>query len=309
VSGKRIAITGGTGFIGKRLVARLVARGDTVTVLSRSPQAGQLTKGVRLAAYTPTEEGPWSEHLAGTHAVISLAGQPLAGVRWSDEKKHEFEQSRVTANEVLVKAIAGLAPDSRPAVLVGASGVGIYGSRPPEEELDEGAALGTDYLAELAKRWERALEPARELRVRVAHMRFGIVLGRGGGALEKMLMPFRMFVGGPIGKGTQTVPWVHIDDVCGIIMLGIDDARASGPFNVTSPNSVNMNGFARAIGAVLHRPSHLRVPEAAVRALFGEGAEPLLTGQRALPNAARRLGYAFAYPDLEPALRSVIHGT
>jgi len=306
---KRIAITGGTGFIGKRLVERLLSRGDEVVVLSRKPSGSRLAQGARVVSYSPTVAGPWSEHLAGAHALVSLAGQPLAGVRWNDDKKREFEESRITANQVLVQAIAQLTPAARPAVLVGASGVGIYGSRPPEEDLDESAALGTDYLAGLAKRWEGALEPARELGVRVAHMRFGIVLGSGGGALEKMLTPFRMFVGGPIGSGKQIVPWVHIDDVCGIIMLAIDDPRASGPFNVTSPRSVNMNGFARALGAVLHRPSHLRVPEAAVRALFGEGAEPLLSGQRALPNAATRLGYAFAYPELVPALESVIHAT
>jgi uncharacterized protein (TIGR01777 family) len=189
---------------------------------------------------------------------------------------------------------------------VSASGVGFYGGRAPDEELDETSSAGRDYIALLATRWEKANAGAEALGVRVVHTRFGIVLGKGGGALAKMALPFRMHVGGSIGSGRQMVSWVHVDDVCGIIMLAIDDEAAKGPINVTSPNPVTMDQLTDAIGIVLHRKSYTRVPEGALRAILGEGAEPLLSGQRALPRVAEKLGYAFEYPDVLPAVESVL---
>lgn len=305
---KRIVIAGGSGFIGRRLVRRLRARKDLVTVLSRDPVASRdgLPEGVRVAGYTPTEEGPWFDELAHTDAIVTLAGEPIVGVRWNDAKKKQFEASRVAAGETLVRAIGKIPDDHRPKVLVGASGCGFYGHRGPEEEVDETTPAGRDYLALLAEKWEKAIAGAAEIGVRVVHARFGIVLGKGGGAVEKMARPFRMHVGGPIGSGKQIMPWVHIDDVCGIIMLAIDNENAKGPINVTSPNPVNMDQLADAIGIILHRRSYLRVPEGALRVLFGEGAEPLLTGQKAMPRAAENLGYEFQYPELLPALESVL---
>ncbi len=275
--------------MGRRLVRKLLARKDLVTVLSRDPVGARraLPEGVRVAGYTPTQEGPWSDELASTDGVVMLAGEPIVGVRWSEAKKKEFEASRITAGEKLVEGIERLPPNRRPKVLVGASGCGFYGHRGSE-------------------RWEEALARATTLGVRVVHTRFGIIFGKGGGALEKLARPFRMHVGGPIGSGKQIVPWVHIEDVCGIIMLAIDNAEAKGPINATAPNPVSMEQLAEAIGVILHRRSYLRVPEGALRALFGEGAEPLLTGQRALPRAAERLGYDFEYPEILPALESVL---
>ncbi|HMJ53985.1 MAG TPA: TIGR01777 family oxidoreductase [Polyangiaceae bacterium] len=305
---KRIVIAGGSGFVGRRLVRRLLARKDLVTVLSRDPVAARsgLPDAVRVAGYTPNAEGPWFDELAKTDAVVSLSGEQVVGVRWSAAKKKEFEDSRIGVSQMLVKAIERIAPPHRPQVIIGASGVNYYGPRGPSEEVDEQGTPGRDYMALLSQRWEEALAPAAALGVRVVRARFGFVVGKGGPAIKKMALPFRLHVGGPIGSGKQMVSWVHIDDVCGLILLAIDNPELSGPMNVTAPNAVNMDQFAEAIGIILHRRSYLRVPEGAVKALFGEGAEPLLTGQRVLPKVAEAMGYEFEYPELLPALESVI---
>jgi uncharacterized protein (TIGR01777 family) len=279
-----------------------------VTVLSRDPVAARaaLPDSVRVAGYTPTAEGPWFDELANTDAVVSLAGEQVVGVRWSAAKKKEFEDSRIRTSEMLVKAIERTEENRRPKVLIGASGVGYYGAHGPNEEVDEASPPGRDFMALLAQRWEDALAPAVSLGVRVVRGRFGLVVGRGGGAIDKMARAFRMHVGGPIGSGKQMVSWVHIDDVCGMMLFAIDHDELSGPINVVAPNPVNMDEFAEAIGVILHRRSYLRVPEGAVKALFGEGAEPLLTGQRVRCKVAESMGYEFEYPELLPALESVL---
>ncbi len=273
---------------------RLRARKDLVTVLSRHPVAAQsvLPDGVRVAGYTPTAEGPWFDELANTDAVVSLAGEPIGGVRWTESKKKAFEASRVVADEMLVKPISRAPENRRPKAFVAASATGYYGPRGPDEDIDESSSAGRDYLALLAEKWEKAAAGAAEYGVRVVHARFGIVVGRGGGALAQMARAFRMHLGGPIGSGKQMISWVHVD--------------VKGPLNVVSPNPVNMDQFAEGIGVILNRRSYLRVPEGAVRALFGEGAEPLLTGQKVLPLAAEKLGYEFEYVDLLPALESAL---
>jgi uncharacterized protein (TIGR01777 family) len=308
VPAKRIVIAGGSGFVGRRLVKKLHARKDLVTVLSRNPMAtrAHLPEGVRVAGYTPNKAGPWFDELAHTDAVVSLAGEPVVGVRWTDEKKKEFESSRIGANEMLVDAVERVAEKHRPKVLIGASGVGYYGAHGPDEELDESSPPGRDFMALLSQRWEEALSRASALGLRVVHARFGVILGRGGGALNKLALPFRMHVGGPIGSGKQMMPWVHIDDACGVVTMAIDNEEVKGPVNVVSPNPVNMDRFAETMGIILHRKSYLRVPEGAMRALFGEGAEPMLTGQRAVPRAIEKLGYEFEYADLLAALESVL---
>jgi len=289
-------------------VRRLLARKDLVTVLSRNPVEARsgLPEGVRVAGYTPNTAGPWFDELAQTDAVVSLSGEPVVGVRWSPAKKKEFEDSRIGVGQTLVKALERVPEQHRPKVLIGASGVGYYGARGPNEDVDEAGTPGRDYIALLAQRWEEAIAPAAALGVRVVRGRLGLVLGKGGGALEKMARPFRMHVGGPIGSGKQMVSWVHIDDVCGMTLMAIDKPELSGPMNVTAPNPVTMDQFAEAIGIILHRRSYLRVPEGAVKALFGEGAEPLLTGQRVLPKVAEAMGYEFEYPELLAALESVL---
>jgi uncharacterized protein len=308
VPAKRIVIAGGSGFVGRRLVRRLLARKDLVTVLSRNPVAARsaLPDTVRVAGYTPKADGPWFDELAKTDVLVNLAGEQVVGVRWTPVKKKEFEDSRIVAGQTLVKGLERTAEQHRPKVLVSASGVNYYGPHGPDEALDEQAPPGRDYMALLAQRWEESVVPANALGVRVVRTRFGFVLGRGGPAVQKLARPFRMHVGGPIGSGKQMVSWVHIDDVCGMILMAIDKPELIGPMNVTSPNPVNMEQLAEGIGIILHRRSYLRVPEGAVKALFGEGAEPMLTGQRVLPKVAEAMGYEFEYPELLPALEQVL---
>jgi uncharacterized protein len=308
LTAKRIVIAGGSGFVGRRLIRRLLDRKDLVTVLSREPSAARsrLPAAVRVAGYVPTEQGPWFEEVAHADAVVNLAGEQAVGVRWTEAKKKEIEQSRIKASEVLVDAVESVPERHRPKVLVGASAVGFYGPRGASEDIDEATGAGRDFLALLSERWEAAQERATSLGVRVVHARFGVVFGRGGGALEKMARPFRMHVGGPIGSGQQVVSWVHIDDVAGLLLFAIDHEEVKGPLNVTSPHPASMSEVADGIGVILHRRSYLRVPAGAVRALFGEGADALLTGQKVLPRAAEKYGYEFQFPELIPALEEAL---
>jgi uncharacterized protein (TIGR01777 family) len=299
---QKIVISGGTGFIGRRVVEALVARGDNVTVLTRDPLRA------RVAAPSQVSFEAWDGSrspaaIESADAVVHLAGEPAVGKRWTDRVKQEVMDSRVHSTERLVAAMD--ASKRRPAVFVCASGIGFYGSH-GGEPLDETAGPGSDFLARVTIAWEAAASRAEALGVRVVCTRFGIVFGKGGGALAEMVKPFKLFVGGPIASGQQVVSWVHLEDVVGVILRAIDDARLRGPINVASPNAVTNAELSSVIGKVLHRPSALRVPEAALRVLFGEGADPLVTGQRAVPSALERVGYAFKFVDVEAAVRDAV---
>jgi hypothetical protein len=297
---RTIVVAGGTGFIGQRLVARLRARGDRVRVLSRRPEATRLPEGVEAVGWQPDALGPWVQALEGASGVVNLAGEPVAGGRWTDAKRRRIYDSRVVATRRLVEAMGRLR--ARPAVLVNGSAVGYYGPRAPDEVLTEGASAGDDFLARVTVDWEGAARGAEPLGVRVVLLRIGLALGPEGGVLRAMLPAFRMFAGGPIGSGEQVLPWVHVDDLVGLIEFALDDERALGPVNATAPHPVTMNDFAAALGASLGRPARVRVPALALRVALGEAAEPALTGQRALPRRALDLGFAFRHPTLEGAL-------
>jgi len=301
----KILIAGGSGFVGRRLVEQLLARGDRVTVLARDAARARrhFPVSVRCASWTPDREGPWTEELAVVDAVVNLAGEPVAQ-RWSAAVKDRIVKSRVDATRVLAGAIGKLA--RKPGAFVCASAIGYYGARRPDEVLDESSEPGKGFLAGVVERWEEAARAVEAHGVRAVQLRIGVVFGEGGGALEKMILPFKLFVGGPIGDGEQVISWVHRDDVVGMTLLALDDDRVKGPINVVSPNPATSAELARALGAVLNRPSWLRAPAAAVKAAMGEAAEILLTGQRVQPKKAIELGYEFRYVRLVPALESIL---
>lgn len=302
---KRVLITGGSGFIGRALARELLARGDHVTVLTRDVHKTRkhMPQAVRVTAWTPTKIGPWADELSVIDAVVHLAGAPVAQ-RWTDKTKRAIEESRITSTRVLVEAMGQA--KKKPSVFVCASAVGYYGPRPPGEELDESGEAGKDWLAGVVVRWEEAAREAEKLGIRTVELRIGVVLGEGGGALEKMVTPFKMYAGGPLGDGKQMVAWVHRDDVVGMTLLAIDNESVSGPINAVSPNPATGDEVAEALGIVLAKPSWLRVPAGVVGMMMGEAAQVVTTGQRVYPRKAVDLGYEFRYARLVPALESIL---
>jgi uncharacterized protein (TIGR01777 family) len=295
----RVAITGATGRIGSLLTAELVARGDDVAVLSRSARRARERLGAVEAFDWDPAAGPApAEALAGRDAVVHLAGEDIAQ-RWNEESLKRIKDSREIGTRNLGQGIEQA--DPRPKALISASAVGYYGHRP--DPIDEDAPPGNDVLADICVAWEREAEraPARVVRVRT-----GVVLDRHGGALQKMLLPFRLGVGGPVAGGRQPMPWIHLEDVIGIYLAAIDDERWSGAINATAPNPVSNREFSKALGKALHRPAIAPVPGFAIKALYGGMAKLVLEGQNALPRRATELGYRFRHPQLDEALRSAL---
>ncbi len=299
----RILIAGGTGFIGKAMVARL-AREHSVAVLTRNPQRAQasLPAGVQAVGWDGATLGEWVSHLAHSEVVINLAGEPIAQ-RWTPAVKQRLWDSRVKTTALIAQAIAQASP--RPRLLLQASAIGIY-DQSPETTADENGPYGTGFLAELGKAWEAAAQLVHEHGVRLCCMRIGVVLGAGGGALERMLTPFKLGVGGPLGSGRQWLSWIHIDDVVGAAAFLLERDDLAGAFNFTAPEPVTMHEFARTLGRVLLRPAVVRAPAFALRLLLGEMAEFLLQGSRVLPKRLLEAGYKFQYPNLEAALRQLL---
>jgi len=296
----KVFVTGATGLIGRALCDVLVRRGHGVTALSRSPdQARLLLAGAQVVAGDPTSPGAWQDALAGADACANLAGESL-DARWNLGRKRAFRASRVDATRNVSEVIRA----GGPTVLVSGSAVGFYGDR-GEEPLDERAAPGTGFLADLCVAWEGAARPA-EARARVTLLRTGIVLARDGGALPRMVRPFRLFAGGPLGDGKFWQPWIHLDDVVGLVLLALEDGRASGPLDATAPEPVRNRDLARAIGQVISRPSLLPAPAFAIRLAVGEMADVVLASQRVLPAKAIELGYRFRFPEVEGALRDLL---
>jgi uncharacterized protein (TIGR01777 family) len=295
----KVFVTGATGLIGRSLCAALLRRGDEVTALSRRP-GGALPPGVAALRGDPAVAGPWLKALSRSDAVVHLAGEPVAGGRWTTERKARLAASRLDSTRLVAQAIAA----GGPSVLVQASAVGFYGDR-GDEPLDEGAAPGRGFLADLSVRWEAAAAPAAT-RARVVLVRTGIVLARDGGALPLLARPFRLFVGGRIGDGRAWQPWIHHADELGLLLLALDDDRVRGPLNAVAPGPVRQAELARTLATVLHRPNLLPVPAGALRLGLGEMAEVLLASQRVVPGQALALGYRFRFPTLEPALRDLL---
>jgi uncharacterized protein len=300
----KITMTGGTGRIGSLLVERLKQRGDRVTVLSRRPDRATAKLGVQAVTWDPSAGPAPAGVLAGSDAVVHLAGEDIAQ-RWSSEALRRIRSSREQGTRNLVEGIR--AADPRPTALICSSAVGYYGHRP--DPIDEDTPPGDDVLAEICVAWEREAERANELGVRVVRVRTGVVLDRHGGALEKMLLPFRLGVGGPVAGGRQPMPWIHVEDVIGIYLAAIDGEDWSGAVNATAPEPVSNRDFSRALGRALHRPAVLPVPGFAIRALYGGMAKLVIEGQNARPRRTLELGFRHAHPDLDEALRSALRDT
>jgi uncharacterized protein (TIGR01777 family) len=303
----RVVVAGGSGFIGEALCAELVEAGHTTQLLSRHPErlAGRLRPGLTTLGWSPPRPDPtWVESVATADAVVNLAGDSLAQGRWTERKKATLRASRLETTAALVEAMAGGAT-GRPRVLVNASAVGYYGDR-GEDELTEASSAGSGLLAKLCVDWEAAARRAETLGVRLVIARFGVVLGTGG-ALPRLVLPFRFFVGGPLGSGAQWMSWVHHADAVGFIRFALEHDALVGPFNVTFPQPIRNRDLVRLIGAVLQRPSVLRVPSVALRVALGDMAdEMLLVSQRVLPAAMLTAGYPMRFPRIEDALREAL---
>lgn len=303
----RLTVTGASGLIGSALVARLSARGDEVTVLTRAPERARAALQVQAVAWDLSSEAAPAEALEGRDAVIHLAGENIAQ-RWSAGAKRAIRDSRLTGTSNLLAGLQEIdtaAGEVRPRVLVSSSAIGYYGPH-GEEPLDEDAPAGEGFLAQTCAEWEARAERARELQMRVVQIRTGVVLARGGGALAKMLLPFRLGLGGPIAGGEQYMSWIHLDDLIEMLLTAVGQEDWSGPVNATAPEPVSNDEFSRVLAGILHRPALMAIPAFALRALYGEMAQVLTSGARVLPAKALVLGYEFRHPHLSEALRSTI---
>lgn len=298
-----VIITGGTGLIGRALVESLVRDGHHVAVLSRDPAFVKGMPGqVQLVKWDGTTSRGWGNLVDGADAVINLAGQNLSSGRWTSRRKQEIIDSRVNAGKAVVEAIGNAVV--KPRVLIQASGIGAYGTS--ETELfDEGASYGKDFLAEVTKVWEASTRPVESLGVRRVVIRTAAVLSTASGALPKVLLPFRFFVGGPLGSGRQWLSWIHLEDEVRAIRFLLEHPEARGVFNL-SAQAVTNRQFAGAIGTVLNRPAWISVPSFAIRLLFGEMSTMVLEGQKASNEKLTGLGFQFNFPEVNSALNDLL---
>jgi uncharacterized protein (TIGR01777 family) len=291
-----ITLTGASGFVGSRLVQKLKSTGHQLHVLGRKP-----IEGAKYSQWNAMESEPPPESLAGADAIIHLAGEPVAQ-RWTPEVKRKIRASRVDGTRHLVQALSTLS--RRPRVLVNASATGIYGPR-GDELLTEDSPPGEGFLADVCKGWESESGMAESLGIRVAQIRIGMVLGKEGGALAKMLPAFRAGLAGRLGSGQQWMSWIHIDDLVDLLLFALDHGTARGPLNGTAPNPVRNVEFTKELAHALHRPAVIPAPAFAIRLLFGEMAEVALESQRVLPKATEAAGFRFKFPTLREALKDL----
>ncbi|WP_066374983.1 MULTISPECIES: TIGR01777 family oxidoreductase [unclassified Anabaena] len=304
----KIAITGATGFVGSELVARLHKDGHQIIVLTRNTASARKVfpaeafSNVEIVAYTPTTSGAWQDTIAGCDGVVHLAGEPIAEKRWTPQQEQEILNSRKLGTQKIVEAIAKANP--KPRVLVNTSAIGYYGTS-ETATFDESSTPGNDFLAQVCQAWEAEAEKVKQAGVRLVILRFGIVLGLGG-ALGKMITPFKLFAGGPIGSGRQWFSWIHLEDVVNLIIQALTNPQMEGVYNATAPNPVRMNDLSQTMGKVMNRPSWLPVPGFALEAMLGDGARVVLEGQQVLPKRTLESGFQYQYPNLEPALKEIL---
>lgn len=307
---KKIAIAGGTGFVGSLLVQKLHHRGDRIIVFSRNRDRAEKIfplkafPNVEIVACNPTQPGEWQQTISGCDGVVNLAGEPIAEERWTPAVKDRILNSRQLVTRHIVDAIAQA--ENKPAVLVNASAIGYYETS-ETAVYDESSPPGNDFLAQVCKTWEAEAQKVKETGTRLAILRIGIVLGNGG-AIAKMITPFRLFAGGPIGSGEQWFSWIHREDLTNLILFALDRPDLDGTFNATAPNPVRMKELCDNLGEVLQRPSWLPVPAFALELRLGDGAKVVLEGQQVLPKATQAAGFAYEYPTVKPALQEVVTG-
>jgi len=302
----KAVVAGGSGFIGRSLVAALKPRSQSIIVLTRDPERAARTLGADVVCrkWFPHSEAGLIEILDGASAVFNLCGEGIADHRWTAEYKKRLRDSRLEPTSTLVSAMASCS--NKPPVLINASGINYYGPR-GDERIDESAAPGTSFLADLCVRWEVAAQRAEEYGVRVVRVRNGMVLSAHGGALPRMLLPFKLFVGAPVGSGRQGVSWVHLDDAIGLLLHAATNTEVSGPLNCTTPDPVSNRAFSKALGRALHRPVWMPVPGFMLRLMYGELAtELLLEGAFIEPARALTSGYQFRFPRLGDALSDLL---
>ena len=304
-SNRRIVITGATGLIGKKLIDRLALLGNHTIAFVRNPERDRVRvpNASEYVSWNAMQaEGAWGASIEGVDAVINLAGAPIAQ-KWTPEWKDSIRDSRVLGTRHLVQAIAN--SEKKPSVLINGSAVGYYGSS-AYQAVDESSPAGDDFMAEVCSAWEAEAFKGEEHGLRVATVRTGIVLSPDGGALAKMILPFRMFVGGPFGSGEQPWPWIHIDDVLDIILFILDNPEISGPVIGSAPEQISNADFCQTLGRVLHRPSLFHVPKFILRLILGEGAVTVLSGQRVIPQKLMKSGYNFRWNSAQEALSDLL---
>jgi uncharacterized protein (TIGR01777 family) len=302
----KVIITGATGFIGRPLSRRLVDAGYEVVGLSREPETGRQILGneITILEWDGQSAKGWGGQAEGAHAVINLAGESIASGRWTEKKKQRIVRSRLDAGRAVSEAIAGA--KSKPGVVIQSSGIGYYGSR-GDEIVDESTPAGEGFLPDLAREWEESTKGVEALGVRHVTIRTGIVLGKDGGALPRLLTPFRFFIGGPLGSGNQGFPWIHLADQVEAICFLLENENLGGAFNLAAPEQISMKQFCRTLGRVMGRPCWFHVPGFVLRLFYGQMAdEALLSGQKAAPQRLLAAGYGFRYPDAEGALRHIL---
>ncbi|PSF38164.1 TIGR01777 family protein [Aphanothece hegewaldii CCALA 016] len=298
----KIAITGGTGFVGTRLIEKLKNEGHSIILLTRNAEKARRSfSDLEIIPYKITESGDWQKAISGCDAVINLAGEPIAE-RWTPEYKKAILESRQLGTQNVVEAIGKANP--KPQVLISASAIGYYGTS-ETATFDETSVSGNDFLSEVCQKWEQEAEKVKQYGVRLVIPRIGIVLGNGG-ALGKMLPVFKLFAGGPIGTGRQWFSWIHREDLVNFIIEALKRPEIAGTYNLTAPNPVKMSEFTKILGEVLSRPSWLPVPGIALEVLLGEGSKVVLEGQQVLPKATQNTGFKYQYPDLKSALKEII---
>lgn len=301
----KVLVTGATGFVGKRVVQQLLSSGDEVVVLTRNIAKGALHLGSKCKYFlwADTNTLPPAEAFEGVDAIIHLMGEGIADKRWDEAQKKKIYDSRIISTAKIIETISGL--EKRPKVFASASGVGIYGNR-GDEDITEESSLADDFLANVCKAWEAEAMKAKSLGLRVAVVRTGVVLGKNGGALKKMLPIFKLGAGGPVGSGRQYMSWIHVDDLASMYLEIIKNPSVEGPLNATAPYPATSKDFAKQLGKTLGRPAFAPAPSFALKLVFGEMSQVLLEGQKVLPVKFKEKKYRFKFPTLEMALKESV---